>query len=217
MAAGGCARRGRLRGLGRHRTGRGPHAPRAAPSRPVPLSKDINFKTLATGTVPPEPGRFTACSGIVNTASGAVHHTTVDIAFSLFISAPGARPGDTCRVETAVVEGESEEPSGFTATGTFTTLIDKSVVRLCVVVTRPQAVAVSAAPVPAVCPPVTTSGVPQGAVATTFPGTTTPGPRVGTFVGPTIVFPGPTSPGVPPAAAAPAPARGGGLFGVFGG
>lgn len=34
------------------------------------LRKDINFKTLDVGTVPPEPGVFLGCTGIVNTATG---------------------------------------------------------------------------------------------------------------------------------------------------
>lgn len=163
----------------------------------VALPKDINFKTLTAGTVPPRPGTFTSCSGIVNTASGAVNHTTVDIAFNTFISVPGARPGDTCRVAQAVVEGESEEPAGVTAAGTFGTLIDKSVLLLCVSVTRPQAVTLEAVPAEAVCPPATTAGTPQGGGAVvTFPAATAPGPRPGTAIGPTVVFPGPVSPGV---------------------
>ncbi len=156
------------------------------------LRKDINFKTLATGTAPPRPGTFTACSGIVNTASGAVNHTTVDIAFNTFIPVAGAMPGDKCRVAQAVVEGESEEAAGVTAAGTFTSIVDKTVLLLCVTVTRPEAVQVSVTPTTPACPPATTAGVPQGGGATvTFPATTTPGPKPGTAIGPTVSFPGP--------------------------
>lgn len=161
------------------------------------LRKDINFKTLAAGTVPPRPGTFTGCSGIVNTASGAVNHTTVDVAFNTFIPVAGARPGDVCRVVQAVVEGESEEPAGITPAGTFTSLVDKTVLLLCVSVTRPEAVMVEVTPAAPICPPATTAGTPQGGGATvTFPGSTTPGPTPGTAVGPVVVFPGPQAPGV---------------------
>lgn len=160
------------------------------------LRKDLNFKTLTAGTVPPRPGVFTACSGIVNTASGAVLHTTVDVAFNLFITIPGARPGDTCTVLQAVVEGESEEPANVTTSGTFTTLVDKSLVLVCAKVTRPGVVTVAAPTAPVEpCPPAVTSGVPQSGNVVTFPGSTVPGPTVGTAVGPTIVFPGPQAPG----------------------
>lgn len=139
---------------------------------------------------------FTACSGIVNTASGAVLHTTVDVAFSLFITIPGARPGDTCTVLQAVVEGEAEEPAGLTAAGTFSTLVDKSLVLVCAKVTRPGVVTVATtAPPVEPCPPVLTSGVPQSGAVSTFPAATTPGPSPGTAIGPTVIFPGPQAPG----------------------
>lgn len=159
------------------------------------LRKDINFKTLLAGTVPRRPGVFTGCTGIVNTATGNVEHVTVDIAFSVFVPVMGARPGDTCVVQQAVVEGEAEEPANVTEAGTFTAIVDKSMVSLCVKVTRPQAVQMQVTPAEAACPPAVTEGVPAAGAVTTFPGTTTPGPVPGTAVGPVIIFPGPQSPG----------------------
>lgn len=137
------------------------------------LRKDINFKTLDTGLVPPRPGTFLGCSGIVNTATGNVAHTTVDIAFAMMVPVVDARNTDTCVVLEASVEGENEEPVNVTAAGTFTAIVDKTVVRVRVKVVRPAVVEVEAA------------AEEEANVA--------PGPQPGTFVGPTIGFPGPVA------------------------
>lgn len=159
---------------------------------PVPLRKNIIIKTLAAGTVPPVVGTVTGCSGVVNTASGDLAHTTVDIAFNAFIRVPGARPGDICEIEQAFVEGEAEEPLGVTAAGTFTQLLEKSVIRLCVAVKRTRAVCVDGEEVDSACPPGETSGVlVTDAVQKVEAGVVRRGAKPGTAVGPTVKFGGP--------------------------
>lgn len=94
------------------------------------LRKDIMFKQAAAGF--PLAGNVAACTGIIATISGPILDTDVDIAFNALIPVPGARPGDKCVVLQAFVEGEKEEAANINADGSFTALVDKSIVFLCV-------------------------------------------------------------------------------------
>lgn len=162
------------------------------------LRKNILFKTLTAGTVPPRAGTVVGCNGIVNTASGDLAHTTVDIAFNAFVPVDDACPGDICEVAQAFVEGEAEEPVRLTAAGTFTELLDKSVIRLCVAVKRTRALRITAEEDVDVCPPGLTAGLAVTGQCRTIDGSTRLGGRPGTAVGPTVVFGGPGVPLVDP-------------------
>lgn len=132
---------------------------------------------------------MTGCGGIVSSASGDVVHTTVDIAFNAFVSVRDARPGDVCEIEQAFVEGESEEAINLTAAGTFTELLEKSVIRLCVAVKRTRALNVSATEESPACPPGETAGTPvTGQVNIVQSGVVKRGAKPGTAVGPTVLF-----------------------------
>jgi len=94
------------------------------------LRKDIMFKQANAGF--PLPGNVAACTGVIATVSGPIMDVDVDIAFNALISVPGARPGDKCVVLQAFVEGEKEEAANINADGSFNTLVDKSIVFVCV-------------------------------------------------------------------------------------
>lgn len=94
------------------------------------LRKDIMFKSANAGF--PIAGTVQGCVGVTTTVPGAILDIDVDIAFNALISVPGAKPGDKCVVLQAFVEGEQEEPADLQATGAFLTLVDKSIVFLCV-------------------------------------------------------------------------------------
>lgn len=94
------------------------------------LRKDIMFKQACGGF--PIPGNVAACSGVVATVSGPIYDVDVDIAFNALIPVPGAKPGDKCVFLQAFVEGEKEEAANINADGSFCTLLDKSIVFLCV-------------------------------------------------------------------------------------
>jgi len=94
------------------------------------LRKDIMFKQANSGF--PLPGNVAACSGIIATISGPILDVDVDIAFNALIPVPGARPGDKCVILQAFVEGEKEEAANIRNDGSFETLVDKSIVFLCV-------------------------------------------------------------------------------------
>lgn len=94
------------------------------------LRKDILFKQANAGF--PLPGNVSACTGIIATVTGPVMDVDVDIAFNALITVPGARPGDRCVVLQAFVEGEKEEAADINTNGSFNTLVDKSIVFLCV-------------------------------------------------------------------------------------
>lgn len=93
------------------------------------LRKDIMFKAAAAGF--PLPGNVQACVGTTTTITGTLADIDVDIAFNMVVPVPGAQPGDRCVVLQAFVEGEKEEAGNIQANGTFLTLIDKSIVFVC--------------------------------------------------------------------------------------
>lgn len=192
------------------------------------LRKDILFKTAATGF--PQPGTATACTGIVATIVGTLADVDVDIAFNALIPVPGARPGDTCVVLQAFVEGEKEEAANIAANGTFTSLIDKSIVFVCVKVVRDVITtglggtagttttgttagagatttgAAGTAQQPAVCPPRASTGFSPESIFTGVIPPARAGRIQGTWVGPTLTFEGVLNPGIPtlfPPTAAP--------------
>lgn len=98
------------------------------------LRKDIMFKAADSGF--PQPGQVTGCGGILTTVAGTIQDIDVDIAFTALIPVKGACPEDHCVVLEAFVEGEKEEPANIQATGSFTALVDKSIVFICVKVVR---------------------------------------------------------------------------------
>jgi hypothetical protein len=98
------------------------------------LRKDIMFKAAKHGF--PIPGNVAGCGGITAKVTGPILDTDVDITFNALISVPGACPGDKCVALQAFVEGEKEEPADITRCGAFKSLIDKSIVFICVKVVR---------------------------------------------------------------------------------
>ncbi len=161
------------------------------------LRKDILFKEARSGFA--QPGNVQGCVGTVRTISGTLQDVDVDIAFNALISVPGVQPTDRCVVLQAFVEGEKEEAANIDREGTFTALIDKSIVFICIKVVREVTTGIAGGgggqPPVAICPPRRSSGF--------FPGGngTIPAPRPGlipgTFIGPTLVFPGVLNPGIP--------------------
>lgn len=162
------------------------------------LRKDILFKSAAAGF--PIPGNVQGCTGTVNTVTGTLLDLDLEIAFNAMISVPGARPGDRCVVLQAFVEGQVEEPANIQANGTFTALIEKSIIFLCVKVVREAvmnqvgaAAGGAAAQTQEICPPRRSTGF--------FPSGEIPPPRPGlipgSFIGPTLIFPGVINPGIP--------------------
>ncbi len=93
------------------------------------LRKDIMFKEAHAGF--PLPGTVKGCGGVTTTICGNIKDVDVDIAFTALIPVPGAQPGDTCVIIQAFVEGENEEPANIHPSGSFTALIDKSIIFIC--------------------------------------------------------------------------------------
>lgn len=176
------------------------------------LRKDIAYKQGTTGF--PQPGSVQGCAGVTGTINGALVAQDVDIAFTAMIPVAGAEPGDQCIVLEAFVEGEKEEAAGILATGGFTNLIDKSIVFLCVKVVRDAATRVFPSgtlptPIPtsaeALCGTRRSTGFFPGGDGT-IPAAR-PGLIPGTWIGPTLIFPGVINPGIPstlPLASTPA-------------
>jgi hypothetical protein len=164
------------------------------------LRKDILFKAAHTGF--PIPGPVQGCTGVTSTVVGTLKDLDVEIAFNLLIPVPGARPEDRCVVLQAFVEGEKEEPANIQENGTFHTLIDKSIIFVCVKVVREVvnggmaggAVGVMGQQV-SICPPRRSTGFFPGGNGTIPPAR--PGRLPGTFIGPTLIFPGVINPGIP--------------------
>lgn len=164
------------------------------------LRKDIMFKKGDTGF--PVPGTVQGCIGITTTVSGPIFDTDIDIAFNALIPVPGAEPGDKCAVLQAFVEGEKEEPAEIRHTGVFTALIDKSIVFLCVkvvrdVITNNVGAGAGANQEVPLCPPRRSTGFFPGGNGT-IPAPR-PGPLPGSWIGPTLLFPGVLNPGIPTA------------------
>lgn len=188
------------------------------------LRKDIMFKAANAGF--PQPGSVQGCGGIVTTVSGTIEDIDVDIAFTALIPVPKACPDDHCVVIQAFVEGEKEEPANITETGAFTSLIDKSVVFICVKVVRDTVTSLDEEddetddsssdmgarvrsetgtemkPKKKRCGDKGTEKLcPKRRSTGTFPGGRIPSPRPGlqpgTWIGPTLIFPGVLNPGIP--------------------
>lgn len=177
------------------------------------LRKNIMFKQAGHGF--PIPGTVQGCTGITAHTAGPIMAVDVEISFNALVPVPGAQPGDKCVVLQAFVEGEKEEPANIQPNGTFNALVDKSIIFLCVKVVRDvvtdmlsngMGMGVS-----------TSSGVvingannnrgmglcPQRRSTGFFPGgngmipRARPGLLPGTFIGPTLIFPGVINPGIP--------------------
>lgn len=186
------------------------------------LRKNIMAKQACHGF--PIPGTVSGCSGVTNIITGNIIDVDLEINFIALIPVPGAQPGDRCEVLQAFVEGEKEEPANITPSGAFHALIDKSIIFLCVkavrevITTNLQA----GGAVGGVAGGITAGGgIVIGAAGTTTAATTnqgfcparrstgffpggqglipapTPGPLPGTWIGPTLVFPGVLNPGIP--------------------
>jgi len=173
------------------------------------LRKDIMFKQANAGF--PIPGTVQGCSGVTATITGNIMDVDVDIAFTALIPVPGAQPGDNCVILQAFVEGELEEPANLQHSGSFTTLIDKSIIFICAKVVRsvisngmaaaPSAIAGrmttvngnGTVPDAMLCPQRRTTGFhPTGSIPLAQPG-----PVAGSWVGPTLIFGGVLNPGIP--------------------
>lgn len=165
------------------------------------LRKDIMFKQANEGF--PVPGHVQACGGVTSKVMGPIMDLDLEIAFNALIPVPGAEPGDKCVVLQAFVEGEKEEAANIQHTGAFTHLIDKSIVFICVKVVRDtvtdmlngMGVSMGNQRMVALCPERRSTGF--------FPGgngripMARKGGLPGTFIGPTLIFPGVLNPGIP--------------------
>lgn len=164
------------------------------------LRKDIMFKQANAGF--PQPGNVQGCVGTLHTISGPLQDIDVDFAFNALIPVPGARPSDRCVVLQAFVEGEKEEAANILPTGGFTHLIDKSVIFICVKVAREETTTgtnvtggAAGQPPTMLCPQRMSTGFFPGGNGTIPPAR--PGLVPGTFIGPTLIFPGVLNPGIP--------------------
>lgn len=68
--------------------------------------------------------------GGLNRVCGDVRHCTVEIPFHLFIDVPGSRDGDDCEIEDAIVAGEFDKLVHRNHDGTFSKLLEKSVIKV---------------------------------------------------------------------------------------
>lgn len=173
------------------------------------LRKDIMFKEAYQGF--PIPGSVRSCSG-TQTIMGNIADVDIDISFNALISVPGARPDDRCVVLQAFVEGEKEEAADIQQNGTFMSLIDKSIIFICVKVVRDVVTNNLSGSGAGFSSGVNINGTngtngnglcPQRQSTGFFPGGngTIPAPRPGllpgTWIGPTLIFPGVLNPGIP--------------------
>lgn len=150
------------------------------------------------------PGNTQACSGIVATVAGPIHDVDVDIAFNALVPVPGARPGDKCVIIQAFVEGEKEEAAELQHSGSFKALIDKSIVFICVKAVRDTISELNGMPgVPPTQPQPENVLCPVRPSTGFFPGGNGAIPNArrglvpGTWIGPTLIFPGVLNPGIP--------------------
>lgn len=160
------------------------------------LRKDIMFKKAAGGF--PIPGTLQGCVGVTTTITGQIFDTDVETVFTALIPVPGAKPGDKCVVLEAFVEGEVEEPADIHHCGGFKSLIDKSIVFLCVKVVRDtvtNGIDDSSGHDVCLCPPRRSTGFFPGGNGM-IPGAR-PGLLPGSFIGPTLIFAGVLNPGIP--------------------
>jgi hypothetical protein len=84
------------------------------------MLKNITFKTL----------KERDCHSDLKRVCGDVRHCTVEIPFHLFVEIPGAREGDICEVEDAIVAGEFDKLIDKCEDGTFAKLLEKVVVKI---------------------------------------------------------------------------------------
>jgi hypothetical protein len=84
------------------------------------LIKNITFKTA----------KERDCHGDLHRVCGDVRHCTVEIPFHLFIEIEGARDGDMCEVEDAIVAGEFDKLIDKNDDGTFNKLLEKVVIKI---------------------------------------------------------------------------------------
>lgn len=84
------------------------------------LIKNITFKTV----------KERDCHGDLNRVCGDVRHCTVEIPFHLFVEVKGAKDGDLCEVEDAIVAGEFDKLIDPNQDGTFNKLLEKVVIKV---------------------------------------------------------------------------------------
>jgi hypothetical protein len=84
------------------------------------LIKNITFKTA----------KERDCHHDLHRVCGDVRHCTVEIPFHLFIDVKGAKPGDTCEIEDAVIAGEFDKLIDPNCDGTFNKLLEKVVIKV---------------------------------------------------------------------------------------
>lgn len=84
------------------------------------LIKNVTFKTA----------KERDCHGDLKRVCGDVRHCTVEIPFHLFVEVPGAKDGDRCEVEDAIVAGEFDKLVDRNHDGTFNKLLEKVVIKV---------------------------------------------------------------------------------------
>jgi hypothetical protein len=89
------------------------------------LYKNINYKTF--GHKDEFDGNERVC--------GDLRHCTVRIPFACFIEIPGAKEGQDCQIECAEVEGEKDELLDENKDCTYSTLLEKTIVKIVAKVT----------------------------------------------------------------------------------
>lgn len=66
----------------------------------------------------------------------------VDVPFAMFIEVPGAREGDTCVIDKAIVEGSKEEELRVQEDGSFGALLEKTVIKVVAKVVRQKDISI---------------------------------------------------------------------------
>lgn len=84
------------------------------------LIKNVTYKTA----------KERDCHGDLHRVCGDVRHCTVEIPFHLFVELPGAKEGDKCEVEDAIVAGEFDKLVDRNHDGTFNKLLEKVVIKV---------------------------------------------------------------------------------------
>ncbi|HEY3368992.1 MAG TPA: DUF3794 domain-containing protein [Symbiobacteriaceae bacterium] len=98
------------------------------------LIKNITFKTA----------KERDCHHEMYRVCGDVRHCTVEIPFHLFVEIKGAKPGDKCEVEDAIIAAEFDKLIDPCEDGTFNKLLEKVVIKVRAKVVRTRHLKVDA-------------------------------------------------------------------------
>jgi len=100
------------------------------------VQKSITFKTLDK----------TRSFGRAHCVYGRLRHCTVEIPFHLVVAVSRALPGDTCHIDKTFIEGTQDDLLDPQNDGTFTTLLEKAIIRLDISLTRTKNLFVNTRP-----------------------------------------------------------------------